>query len=492
MRRTSGSLGAISTATGSGPSSSRRRRRRSPLLLAVGALLGTLLVVVIPPPAPAAAAGLAVDRVVSVNTKGTATTAAFSTTQAGELLVAFVSADGPGGGGQTHACRAAGSRGAWCVTPPPTGHGGGVAGPGAGVLTGVTVQSVEAKSGYDQSLTVVAFTGASGIGSSTGAGLHVGVASWRSPPPPNSLVYGVGNDWDSATARAWAVASRWCTSGATRPAVTTSGWSSSPIRCWHRRASPSARRCRRGSMEPLGGGDRAVGAARHEAPSAPGALTATGGQASATLSWGAATDDVAVTGYDVYRSTTTGFTPGAGQPGRPALRHDVRRLRSRRRHVLLPGGGPGRGRQPRTPVERGQRHGDGPAAPTAATAGPDRRQGRVGGREGNCHRAAVSTAQAGELVLAFVSSDGPSGGGQTTTVSGGGLAWSLVRRTATQPGTTEVWKATAAAVLNGAIDPVGAVVRRLRPAPHGGRLHRCGGPAPAPAPRATRPVPRWH
>ena len=32
---------------------------------------------------------------------------------------------------------------------------------------------------------------------------------------------------------------------------------------------------------------------------------------SATLSWGAATDDVGVVGYDVYRSTTSGFTPGA-------------------------------------------------------------------------------------------------------------------------------------------------------------------------------------
>jgi fibronectin type 3 domain-containing protein len=45
-------------------------------------------------------------------------------------------------------------------------------------------------------------------------------------------------------------------------------------------------------------------------PSAPGALTATGGVSKATLSWGAATDNVGVTKYDVYRSTTAGFVPG--------------------------------------------------------------------------------------------------------------------------------------------------------------------------------------
>ncbi len=44
-------------------------------------------------------------------------------------------------------------------------------------------------------------------------------------------------------------------------------------------------------------------------PSAPGTLTATAGASSAALSWGAATDNVGVTKYDVYRSTTAGFTP---------------------------------------------------------------------------------------------------------------------------------------------------------------------------------------
>ncbi len=47
------------------------------------------------------------------------------------------------------------------------------------------------------------------------------------------------------------------------------------------------------------------------APSAPGTLSASGTLGSASLSWGAATDNVGVVKYDLYRSTTSGFTPSA-------------------------------------------------------------------------------------------------------------------------------------------------------------------------------------
>ena len=46
-------------------------------------------------------------------------------------------------------------------------------------------------------------------------------------------------------------------------------------------------------------------------PSAPGTLTATGALGRVNLSWGAATDNIGVVGYDVHRSTTAGFTPSA-------------------------------------------------------------------------------------------------------------------------------------------------------------------------------------
>ena len=48
-----------------------------------------------------------------------------------------------------------------------------------------------------------------------------------------------------------------------------------------------------------------------QAPSAPGNLKATGGIGKVDLSWEASNDNVGVTGYEVYRSTTPGFTPSA-------------------------------------------------------------------------------------------------------------------------------------------------------------------------------------
>jgi fibronectin type 3 domain-containing protein len=45
------------------------------------------------------------------------------------------------------------------------------------------------------------------------------------------------------------------------------------------------------------------------APSAPGTLAATGGTGTVSLAWSAATDNVGVDHYEVYRATTSGFTP---------------------------------------------------------------------------------------------------------------------------------------------------------------------------------------
>jgi fibronectin type 3 domain-containing protein len=54
-------------------------------------------------------------------------------------------------------------------------------------------------------------------------------------------------------------------------------------------------------------------------PSAPGTVTATAGTGQVSLSWGAATDNVGVTRYDVYRSTSSGFTPSpANRIAQPA------------------------------------------------------------------------------------------------------------------------------------------------------------------------------
>lgn len=63
----------------------------------------------------------------------------------------------------------------------------------------------------------------------------------------------------------------------------------------------------------------------------------------------------------------------------------------------------------------------------------------------------ITTGDANELVLAFVSAAGPSGGAQKISkVSGGGLTWSLAARSDGEPGTAEVWQAHAISPLTNA------------------------------------------
>lgn len=62
---------------------------------------------------------------------------------------------------------------------------------------------------------------------------------------------------------------------------------------------------------------------------------------------------------------------------------------------------------------------------------------------------ALTTNFANELVLAFVSGGSASGTLTVNTVTGGGLVWALAKRTNTQKGTAEIWRAFAPTVLSG-------------------------------------------
>jgi fibronectin type 3 domain-containing protein len=57
--------------------------------------------------------------------------------------------------------------------------------------------------------------------------------------------------------------------------------------------------------------NKSISAADAVPPTAPGALTATGGFGQVSLSWAAASDNIAVARYNLHRSTTAGFTPTA-------------------------------------------------------------------------------------------------------------------------------------------------------------------------------------
>ena len=65
---------------------------------------------------------------------------------------------------------------------------------------------------------------------------------------------------------------------------------------------------------------------------------------------------------------------------------------------------------------------------------------------------AFSTSQTNELLVAFVSADGPAATGsqQFTSVTGGGLTWRLRKRTNVQFGTAEIWQAVSSGILTNA------------------------------------------
>jgi hypothetical protein len=63
---------------------------------------------------------------------------------------------------------------------------------------------------------------------------------------------------------------------------------------------------------------------------------------------------------------------------------------------------------------------------------------------------AFTTASTNELLLAFVSSDATGAGITVTNMTGGSLTWTMVKRTNTQLGTAEIWRAFAPAIVTNA------------------------------------------
>src|SRR4029079_13680914 len=93
------------------------------------------------------------------------------------------------------------------------------------------------------------------------------------------------------------------------------------------------------------------------------------------------------------------------------------------------------------------------ASYTAAGAGSPAlapRRTLVASGNGTIQTAPLDTA-AGDVLVAFISSSGPSAGGETMSVTGGGLAWTLVSRANAQLGVSEIWTATTPAARTGIV-----------------------------------------
>jgi len=70
--------------------------------------------------------------------------------------------------------------------------------------------------------------------------------------------------------------------------------------------------------------------------------------------------------------------------------------------------------------------------------------------QGTITTPAFSTATTNDLLVAFLTYDGPADSAQTASISGAGLTWTLLVRSNTQSGTSEIWSARA----NGTLDNV--------------------------------------
>jgi chitodextrinase len=177
-------------------------------------------------------------------------------------------------------------------------------------------------------------------------------------------------------------------------------------------------------------------------PSKPAGLTATAGARSASLSWAAASDDVGVAGYRVFRDGTP-----VGTTASPAYTDSGLATATTYTYTVEAYDAAGN----RSPA----------SDPATVTTSTDTAAQLALDKVVTTHQStngssiaspAISTAQPGELLVAFLASDGPGSGALSfSSVSGGGLTWRLRQRTNTRAGTAEIWQAAAPSALNNVV-----------------------------------------
>jgi Domain of unknown function (DUF4082)/Bacterial Ig domain/Fibronectin type III domain/Lysyl oxidase len=144
-----------------------------------------------------------IDTVVSESGKSTTATPAFSTAEPGEVLVAFAGSDGPSSGGQTLEVSGAGLQ--WSLVKRANSQAGDAeiwTATALSSLLNASVTATAADGGYTQTLTVVAFSRAAGVGASSAAGAAEGApAVSLTSTQAGSAAFATGNDYDNAIAR---------------------------------------------------------------------------------------------------------------------------------------------------------------------------------------------------------------------------------------------------------------------------------------------------
>jgi beta-lactam-binding protein with PASTA domain len=430
-------------------------------------------------------AGLAVDNVLFSDGLGTRTLTGFNTSVPGDLLLAFVGADGPSGGGQTATVSGAGLT--WTLVRRVNTQAGTSEiwkATAAGALSNTSITSTLSSGSYRQSLTVVAFSGASGTGA-TGAGNATTGAPTVSlvTTQPGSFVYGVGNDWDHATARTLAsgqaMVHQWVDSATgdtywvqNRTAPVAAAGSTALLND----TAPTTDRWNFASVEVLAG----PGAPAVVVPSVVNLTqsAATTGITNAGLVVGTVTTASSATvpsGSVISQSPTAGTSVASGSavnlvvstgPQLVVVPSAVNLTQAAATSAITDAGlvvGTITTASSAT-VPSGSVISQNPPSGTSAavgsavslvvSTGPAAAgisvDATVFSDGAGTRTAVVTTTGANRRLLAFGASDGSSQGGQTLTVSGGGLSWTLVRRVNTRLGASEIWQALAATALSNA------------------------------------------
>jgi hypothetical protein len=147
---------------------------------------------------------ITVGTVVFSDGRNARTTPTFSA-PAGAVLVAFVAADGPSSATTPQTSTVSGAGLTWSLVRRVNAR------PGTSevwqaiattAIANATVSATIQRTGYDVSLTVVSFLGATSVGASSGNNAASGAPTVSlTTTRAGSLVYAVGNDWDRAVAR---------------------------------------------------------------------------------------------------------------------------------------------------------------------------------------------------------------------------------------------------------------------------------------------------
>jgi beta-lactam-binding protein with PASTA domain len=445
-------------------------------------LFGSAVSLVVSTGAPIA---LSVDKVVFSDGAGTRTTPAFSTTRAGELLVAFASAAGPTSTSIKQTLTVSGAGLSWTLVRRSNGQFGSSevwSAMAPGILTSATVTATSSITGFDQSLTVVAFMGAAGTGATGAASASTGPTTVSLfTTAPGSLVYGVANDSARSALRTLGanqtMTHQWLDSSANQTfwvqSITSPVANAGTIATINDTA-PTSDRWNVASVEILTGSTtppltvpNVVGLTQAAATSAITNAGLTLGlvtiSPSTTVPQGSVVSQNPAAGAQIDAGSAVTLVVSSGPP--LVVVPDVEGSTQDQATIAIEGAGLTIGvvsTVTSTTVPADQVITQSPVAGTLATpgtavtltvsSGPPMSLSvdRVVISEGVGTRvtAPFTTAGPDEVLVAFVSSDGPNTTvRQSATVSGAGLSWTLVRRANAQFGTAEIWTATATSQL---------------------------------------------